>query len=151
MGKVVRMRSKRNNSKKSKSKAKATRKPTRKPKRRKSSRKSTKKRKSRKKRKSTKKKMKGGTSSGIVKDIEKKLLELKSIESLIKTYKDLPNFIPNLLNTIIEDPRSKIDILGDFGNSLGLNYQIYDDLIDTFGNSFTSGKTLGSKFYARFA
>ena len=39
-----------------------------------------------------------------------------------------------------------IDILGDFGNSLGLNYQIYDDLIDTFGNSFTSGKTLGTDF-----
>ena len=39
-----------------------------------------------------------------------------------------------------------IDILGDFGNSLGLNYQIYDDLIDTFGNSFVSGKTLGTDF-----
>jgi octaprenyl-diphosphate synthase len=39
-----------------------------------------------------------------------------------------------------------IDILSDFGNSLGLNYQIYDDLIDTFGNSFTSGKTLGTDF-----
>lgn len=39
---------------------------------------------------------------------------------------------------------SLIDLLGDFGTSLGLNYQIYDDLVDTFGNNFTFGKTLGS-------
>jgi len=37
-----------------------------------------------------------------------------------------------------------IECVGDFGTSLGLNYQIYDDLIDTFGNDFSFGKTLGS-------
>ena len=39
-----------------------------------------------------------------------------------------------------------IDIVGDFGTSLGLNYQIYDDLVDTFGHHATFGKTLGSDF-----
>ena len=37
-----------------------------------------------------------------------------------------------------------IDLVGKFGTSLGLNYQIYDDLIDTFGDDFYFGKTLGS-------
>lgn len=37
-----------------------------------------------------------------------------------------------------------IDLVGEFGTSLGLNYQIYDDLIDTFGNDSYFGKTLGS-------
>lgn len=41
-----------------------------------------------------------------------------------------------------------IDLVGDFGVSLGLNYQIYDDLIDTFGNNFAFGKTLGSDLKA---
>lgn len=41
-----------------------------------------------------------------------------------------------------------IDLAGDFGVSLGLNYQIYDDLIDTFGNNFAFGKTLGSDLKA---
>ena len=39
-----------------------------------------------------------------------------------------------------------IDLVGDFGTSLGLNYQIYDDLIDTFGNYSSAGKTLGTDF-----
>jgi octaprenyl-diphosphate synthase len=39
-----------------------------------------------------------------------------------------------------------IDIVGDFGTSLGLNYQIYDDLVDAFGNHDTFGKSLGSDF-----
>ena len=41
---------------------------------------------------------------------------------------------------------SLIDLLGDFGTSLGLNYQIYDDLIDTFGENSSFGKTLGTDF-----
>jgi len=39
-----------------------------------------------------------------------------------------------------------IDLVGDFGTSLGLNYQIYDDLVDTFGLSSSFGKTLGTDF-----
>jgi octaprenyl-diphosphate synthase len=37
-----------------------------------------------------------------------------------------------------------VDLVGDFGTSLGLNYQIYDDLVDTFGNNLEFGKTLGT-------
>lgn len=37
-----------------------------------------------------------------------------------------------------------IDLVSDFGISLGINYQIYDDLVDTFGNKLTFGKTLGT-------
>ena len=39
-----------------------------------------------------------------------------------------------------------IKLVGDFGTSLGLNYQIYDDLIDTFGSESSFGKTLGTDF-----
>ncbi len=39
-----------------------------------------------------------------------------------------------------------IDLVGEFGLSLGINYQIYDDLIDSFGNKNTSDKTLGTDF-----
>jgi octaprenyl-diphosphate synthase len=39
-----------------------------------------------------------------------------------------------------------IKMVGDFGTSLGLNYQIYDDLIDTFGSESSFGKTLGTDF-----
>ena len=39
-----------------------------------------------------------------------------------------------------------IELVGDFGTSLGLNYQIYDDLVDTFGNHSKFGKTLGTDF-----
>ncbi|MBT3667872.1 MAG: polyprenyl synthetase family protein [Opitutae bacterium] len=39
-----------------------------------------------------------------------------------------------------------IDLVGDFGTSLGLNYQIYDDLVDTFGDNSNFGKTLGTDF-----
>lgn len=39
-----------------------------------------------------------------------------------------------------------IELVGDFGTSLGLNYQIYDDLIDTFGSESSFGKTLGTDF-----
>ena len=39
-----------------------------------------------------------------------------------------------------------IKLLGDFGTSIGLNYQIYDDLIDAFGSESSFGKTLGTDF-----
>ncbi len=39
-----------------------------------------------------------------------------------------------------------IELLGDFGLSLGMNYQIYDDLIDSFGKRTNAGKTLGCDF-----
>ena len=41
-------------------------------------------------------------------------------------------------------PSNLVDLVGDFGTSLGLNYQIYDDLVDTFGNNLEFGKTLGT-------
>jgi octaprenyl-diphosphate synthase len=37
-----------------------------------------------------------------------------------------------------------IDLVGSFGLSLGLNYQIFDDLIDSFGESKIAGKCLGT-------
>ncbi|MBT3637978.1 MAG: polyprenyl synthetase family protein [Opitutae bacterium] len=39
-----------------------------------------------------------------------------------------------------------IDLVGGFGLSLGLNYQIFDDLIDSFGESNVVGKCLGTDF-----
>jgi len=39
-----------------------------------------------------------------------------------------------------------MDSVCGFGNSLGLNYQIYDDLVDTFGNKSSFDKTLGTDF-----
>jgi len=39
---------------------------------------------------------------------------------------------------------SVIDLVSDFGTSLGINYQIYDDLVDTFGNKLSFDKTLGT-------
>ena len=39
-----------------------------------------------------------------------------------------------------------IDLVGEFGLSLGLNYQIFDDLIDSFGESSVVGKSLGTDF-----
>ena len=39
-----------------------------------------------------------------------------------------------------------IDQVGGFGLSLGLNYQIFDDLIDSFGESTVVGKCLGTDF-----
>ena len=39
-----------------------------------------------------------------------------------------------------------IDQVGGFGLSLGLNYQIFDDLIDSFGESTVAGKCLGTDF-----
>ena len=101
MGKVVRMRSKRNYSKKGKGKAKPTRKPKT-PKRRKSSRKSTK-RKSRKKRKSTKKKMKSGVylkeqiEKEINKYIENMLNGLVTDSSALHNCKvDMKNYLPQI-------------------------------------------------------
>ena len=41
---------------------------------------------------------------------------------------------------------SVMDLVCDFGTSLGLNYQIYDDLVDTFGNKSSFDKTLGTDF-----
>ena len=41
-------------------------------------------------------------------------------------------------------PSNLVDLVGDFGTSLGLNYQIYDDLVDTFGDNLEFGKTLGT-------
>ncbi len=41
-----------------------------------------------------------------------------------------------------------IELVGEFGLSLGINYQIYDDLIDSFGNKSISDKTLGTDFAA---
>ena len=37
-----------------------------------------------------------------------------------------------------------MDLVCDFGTSLGVNYQIYDDLVDTFGDNLEFGKTLGT-------
>jgi len=39
-----------------------------------------------------------------------------------------------------------IDVVGEFGLSLGLNYQILDDLVDTFGTADKAGKSLGTDF-----
>jgi octaprenyl-diphosphate synthase len=39
-----------------------------------------------------------------------------------------------------------IDLVGAFGSSLGINYQIYDDLIDAFGQESSFDKTLGTDF-----
>ena len=39
-----------------------------------------------------------------------------------------------------------IDIVGEFGVSIGTCYQIYDDLIDTFGSRLDETKSLGSDF-----
>lgn len=39
-----------------------------------------------------------------------------------------------------------IDLVGEFGISLGICYQIYDDLLDTFGRKDKSEKSLGSDF-----
>jgi octaprenyl-diphosphate synthase len=41
---------------------------------------------------------------------------------------------------------SVIEMVGDFGLSLGVNYQIFDDIIDTFGSSSAFGKCLGTDF-----
>jgi len=37
-----------------------------------------------------------------------------------------------------------MDLVCDFGTSLGVNYQIYDDLVDTFGDKSSFDKTLGT-------
>ena len=42
-----------------------------------------------------------------------------------------------------------MDCLGKFGLSLGLNYQLFDDIIDAFGNETSAGKTLGTDFLSR--
>lgn len=39
-----------------------------------------------------------------------------------------------------------LDLVGDFGLSLGLNYQIFDDLVDSFGKTDSVGKSLGTDF-----
>ena len=39
--------------------------------------------------------------------------------------------------------------LGNFGASLGINYQLYDDLLDIFGSQSKCDKTLGTDFKAR--
>ena len=39
-----------------------------------------------------------------------------------------------------------IELAGEFGLSLGLNYQIFDDLMDSFGNTTEVGKCLGTDF-----
>mgnify|MGYP001193979849 CR=1 FL=1 len=39
-----------------------------------------------------------------------------------------------------------IEMVGDFGLSLGVNYQIFDDIVDTFGSSSAFGKCLGTDF-----
>ena len=38
------------------------------------------------------------------------------------------------------------NILKEIGISLGVNYQLYDDIIDAFGNETTVGKSLGTDF-----
>ena len=38
------------------------------------------------------------------------------------------------------------NILKEVGISLGVNYQLYDDIIDTFGNETLAGKSLGTDF-----
>jgi len=38
------------------------------------------------------------------------------------------------------------NILKEVGISLGVNYQLYDDIIDTFGNETMAGKSLGTDF-----
>ncbi len=40
--------------------------------------------------------------------------------------------------------KNDCETLGNFGSSLGINYQIYDDLVDIFGNRSEFGKNLGS-------
>ena len=46
------------------------------------------------------------------------------------------------------DPSTSDDVslVGDFGLSIGLSYQIYDDLLDTFGIKSKFDKTLGTDF-----
>lgn len=39
-----------------------------------------------------------------------------------------------------------LDVVGEFGLSLGLNYQIFDDLLDSFGKMDNAGKSLGTDF-----
>ena len=39
-----------------------------------------------------------------------------------------------------------LDLVGEFGLSLGLNYQIFDDLVDSFGKTDAVGKCLGTDF-----
>ena len=39
-----------------------------------------------------------------------------------------------------------LDMVGEFGLSLGLNYQIFDDLVDSFGKTDKAGKCLGTDF-----
>jgi octaprenyl-diphosphate synthase len=39
-----------------------------------------------------------------------------------------------------------LDMVGEFGLSLGLNYQIFDDLVDSFGKTDAAGKCLGTDF-----
>ena len=39
-----------------------------------------------------------------------------------------------------------LDLVGEFGLSLGLNYQIFDDLVDSFGKTDAAGKCLGTDF-----
>jgi octaprenyl-diphosphate synthase len=39
-----------------------------------------------------------------------------------------------------------LDVVGEFGLSLGLNYQIFDDLVDSFGRTDKAGKSLGTDF-----
>ena len=41
---------------------------------------------------------------------------------------------------------STFEMVGEFGLSLGLNYQIFDDLVDSFGQSHEVGKCLGTDF-----
>ena len=125
MGKVVRMRSKRNYSKKGKGKAKPTRKPKN-PKRRKST-----KRKSRKKRKSTKKKMKGG---GILTDEEVSSINEKFSSNLPhidfdrkKVLEDLHKEFLNYLSEgkVIESILNFYRILGNLYKTDNINFKEY--------------------------
>ena len=46
-------------------------------------------------------------------------------------------------------PVEECNNLGNFGASLGINYQLYDDLLDIFGSQSKCEKTLGTDFKAR--
>ena len=49
------------------------------------------------------------------------------------------------IGAYLSDASSNVmDLVCDFGTSLGVNYQIYDDLVDTFGDKSSFDKTLGT-------
>ena len=56
-------------------------------------------------------------------------------------------FVPLVIGAYIAGSTSDdVSLVGDFGLSIGLSYQIYDDLSDTFGIKSKFDKTLGTDF-----